>query len=81
MSTGGCINNCSLDDHCLLLVQSMNNQRHNPREMPTDLTWKLIEDITNGFAVERKISSGGYAAVYKVWSMILLPTFSVSTNK
>jgi len=32
--------------------------------MPTDLPWKLIEDITNGFAVERKIGSGGYAVVY-----------------
>ena len=59
----------------------MNDKRHNTREVPTDFPWKLIEDITNGFAVEQKIGSGGYGVVYKVWCMILLPYFSVSTNK
>ena len=32
----------------------MNNERYNTREVPTDFPWKLIEDITNGFALEQK---------------------------
>ncbi|XP_066341674.1 cysteine-rich receptor-like protein kinase 44 [Miscanthus floridulus] len=43
----------------------MNNERYNTREVPTDFPWKLIEDITNGFALEQKIGSGGYGVVYK----------------
>ena len=57
----------------------MNNERYNTREVPTDFPWKLIEDITNGFAVEQKIGSGGYGVVYKVWLMIFSSVFSVSS--
>jgi len=57
----------------------MNDNRHNTREVPTDFPWKLIEDITNGFALEQKIGSGGYGVVYKVWLMIFASVFSVSS--
>jgi len=57
----------------------MNNERYNTREVPTDFPWKLIEDITNGFAVEQKIGSGGYGEVYKVCLMIFSSVFSVSS--
>jgi len=53
----------------------MNDERHNTREVPTDFPWNLIEDITNGFAVEQKIGSGGYGVVYKVWLMIYTSVF------
>jgi interleukin-1 receptor-associated kinase 1/coatomer subunit beta' len=43
----------------------MIDERHNTREVPTDFPWNLVEDITNGFAVEQKIGSGGYGVVYK----------------
>jgi hypothetical protein len=59
----------------------MNDERHNTREGPTDFPWNLIEDITNGFAVEQKIGSGGYGVVYKVWLMIFTSVFSVSSIK
>ena len=57
----------------------MKNKQHNTREVPTDFPWKLIEDMTNGFAVEQKIGRGGYGVVYKVWLMIFASVFSASS--
>ncbi|KAJ1275293.1 hypothetical protein BS78_05G125100 [Paspalum vaginatum] len=34
-------------------------------EIATDLSWKELEDSTNGFSEERRIGSGGYGVVYK----------------
>lgn len=33
---------------------------------PTDITFRLLEEITDGFSEERKIGQGAYGTVYKV---------------
>jgi hypothetical protein len=33
---------------------------------PMNLTFSLLEDITNGFSLDHQIGSGGFAMVYKV---------------
>jgi hypothetical protein len=59
----------------------MNNERHNTREVPRDFPWKLIEDITNDFARERKIGSGGYGVVYKVCLMIFVSSLQFQQTR
>jgi len=36
------------------------------KKEPTDLPLSLLEAITNNFAEDKKIGSGGFAVVYKV---------------
>ncbi|KAL6880190.1 hypothetical protein ACP4OV_011755 [Aristida adscensionis] len=36
-----------------------------PSEMPVDIPWQLLEEITNNFSKEHEIGSGGYGVVYK----------------
>lgn len=36
---------------------------------PMDLPLSLLEDITNCFSDDQQIGSGGFALVYKVWSI------------
>jgi hypothetical protein len=35
-------------------------------EVPRDLTFQQLQDITDGFSEDNKIGSGGYGDVYKV---------------
>lgn len=46
-------------------LDSSSDELDNASEMPTDLPWQLLEEITNDFSEERKIGSGGYGVVYK----------------
>ncbi|CAN6363380.1 unnamed protein product [Urochloa humidicola] len=43
----------------------MENKSHQTTDMPRDLTFKLLEDITNRFSEEHKVGKGGYGEVYK----------------
>ncbi|XP_062198301.1 receptor like protein kinase S.2-like [Phragmites australis] len=43
----------------------MENESQHASVTPRDLTFKLLEDITNKFCEEQKVGSGGYGEVYK----------------
>lgn len=51
------------------------NTLEHARVMPVDLTYKKLEEITNGFSEEHKVGSGGYGVVYKVWFILVFLFF------
>ncbi|KAL6880343.1 hypothetical protein ACP4OV_011908 [Aristida adscensionis] len=43
----------------------MDNDLHATTEIPIDLPWNLLEEMTNGFSENQKIGTGAYGVVYK----------------
>jgi pyruvate dehydrogenase phosphatase len=44
----------------------MENKLQHASMTPKDLTFQLLEKITNHFSEEHKVGHGGYGVVYKV---------------
>jgi hypothetical protein len=50
-------------------------------ERKLELPLQYLKDIINNFASNRKIGSGGFGVVYKVWSYLLVFSDSLSDNE